>query len=57
MNDDHCYKFKTGLGGGPNNYAELFALKLLLMLAAEKGVLHIHIYGDSMVNQMGRRRR
>jgi ribonuclease HI len=37
-----------GLGRGTNNYVELLALKLLLLYAREKYILHIQIFGDSM---------
>ena len=37
------------MGGGSNNYAELLALKLLIKLAAEKGVTRYHVFGDSSV--------
>jgi ribonuclease HI len=38
-----------GLGLGTNNYAELMAIKLLLLFAGEKGVQTIQIFGDSMI--------
>ena len=46
---DHYITFKAGLGVGTNNFAELFALKLLLSLALKKHIKHIHIFGDSML--------
>ena len=46
---DHYITFKVGLGLGTNNYAELFYLKLLIILALKKQIKHIHIFGDSML--------
>ena len=46
---DHYITFKAGLGVGTNNFAKLFALKLLLSLALKKHIKHIHIFGDSML--------
>ena len=46
---DHYITFKAGLGVGTNNFAELFALKLLISLALKKQIKHIHIFGDSML--------
>jgi len=40
---------KDGLGEGTSNYAELLALKLLLLYALENDVKRKQIYGDSMV--------
>jgi ribonuclease HI len=42
-------KFKASLGRGTNNFAELMALKLTLVLVAEKGVTKIQIFEDSLV--------
>ena len=36
IKDDHFFTFKAGLGIGTNNLAELYALKLLLILALDK---------------------
>ena len=41
--------FKTGLGKGPNNMAKLFALKLLIKPALEKGEQNLQAFGDSSV--------
>jgi ribonuclease HI len=38
------------LGQGTNNYAELLTLKLLLLFAKEKELLHLQIFGDSMIS-------
>jgi ribonuclease HI len=37
------------LGIGSNNYAELMALRSLMMLASAKGLNRLQIYGDSML--------
>ena len=49
LNADHYITFKAGLGVGTNNFAELFALKLLISLALKKQIKHIQIFGDSML--------
>ena len=49
LKDDHYFTFKAGLGGGSNNFAELYALKLLLTLALDKQVSSIQVYGDSLL--------
>ena len=36
LKDDHYFTFKAWLGIGTNNLAELYALKLLLILALDK---------------------
>ena len=36
LKDDNYFTFIAGLGEGSNNYAELFALKLLITLALDK---------------------
>jgi ribonuclease HI len=41
--------FLLGIGNETNNYYELLALKLVLLLALEKGISHIQIYGDSLL--------
>ena len=46
---DHYITFKAGLGVGTNNYAELFALKLLLILALDKHISNIQVFGDSLL--------
>jgi hypothetical protein len=38
-----------GLGQGTNNYVELLTLKLLVLFAKEKELLHFQIFGDSMI--------
>jgi len=43
------YTFKAGLGGGSNNFAEILALKLLLLLVYEKGIRSIQVFGDSLL--------
>ena len=49
LKDGHYITFKAGLGVGSNNYAELFALKLLIILALNKQTSNIHIFGDSLL--------
>jgi len=49
LEETHSFKFVAGLGGGTNNYAELMALKLLLLLAVEKGCRTLQVFGDSML--------
>jgi len=49
MEESHSYKFAVGLGDGTNNYAELMALKLLLLLAVEKGCRTLQVFGDSLL--------
>ena len=46
---DHFFTFKAGLGMGTNNFAELYALKLLLTLARRNSVDKIQIFGDSQL--------
>jgi hypothetical protein len=49
INDNHYIRLKERLGGGSNNFADLFALKLLLAIVVENDVSHIQILGDTMV--------
>ena len=49
LKDDHYITFKAGLGVGTNNYAELFALKLLIILALDKQISNIQIFGDFLL--------
>jgi ribonuclease HI len=48
LRDGHVLEFKAGLGRGTNNLAEFMALKLLIMLVAEKDVHNIQFFGDSL---------
>ena len=41
----HFFKFSPGLGPGTHNFAELISLKLLLLLAVEKGINSLHFAG------------
>ena len=43
------FHFQMGLGECTNNFAELLSLKLLLQFAIEKGCIHLHIFGDSLI--------
>ena len=47
LSDAHFFSFKAELGMGTNNFAELCALKLLLLLARRNYVDKIQIFGDS----------
>jgi hypothetical protein len=37
LSKSHWLKFKVGLGGGTNNYAEIIALKLTIVFVVDKG--------------------
>ena len=47
LSDEHFFTFFAGLGLGTNNFPDLLALKLLIILAIKKGVHIVHIFGDS----------
>ena len=49
ISDDHFFSFKAGLGMGANNFAELCALKLLLIFARRNSLDKIQIFGDSQL--------
>ena len=49
ISDDHFFSFKAGLGMGANNFAELCALKLLLILSRRNSLDKIQIFGDSQL--------
>ena len=49
LSDVHYFSFKAGLGLGTNNFVELCALKLLLILARRHSVDKIQIFGDSQL--------
>jgi ribonuclease HI len=46
--NNHFLFFSTGLGEATNNYSEIMALYLVLLLAFEKNIRKLNIYGDSM---------
>jgi len=48
-NDQRYMESRTGLGVGTNNYAEVMALKLIILLAVEKDIKILNIMGDSMI--------
>jgi ribonuclease HI len=48
FSNNHFLSFSTGLGEATNNYSELMALYLVLLLALEKNIRKLNIYGDSM---------
>jgi ribonuclease HI len=47
LSDCHNISFSIGIGNETNNYYELLALKLVLLLSLEKDISHLQIYGDS----------
>ena len=49
LKEDHYFTFKAGLGVGTNNLAELYAMKLLLILALDKQITKIQDFGDSLL--------
>ena len=49
LKEDHFFTFKAGLGVGTNNLAELYAMKLLLILALDKQITKIQDFGDSLL--------
>ena len=49
LKEDHYFTFKVGLGLGTNNLAELYAMKLLLILDLDKQITKIQVFGDSML--------
>ena len=49
LSDEHFFTFSAGLGLGTNNYAELLALKLLIILDLKQGVQSLQIFGDSQL--------
>lgn len=46
--------FKSVLGSGTNNYAELMALKLLLMFVIEKGARSLQVFSDFDNYELGK---
>jgi ribonuclease HI len=49
LKDSLFLKFKVGMVHGSNNYVELMSLELVLVLAVEKGVTKLQIFGDSLL--------
>jgi ribonuclease HI len=49
LTEQHFFHLRAGLGPSTNNYAEIQALKLLLLFAAEKGVSTLQVFGDSLI--------
>lgn len=45
----HSISFKAGVGQASNNFYELMALKLVLMLSWEHGVTQFQLFGDSLL--------
>jgi ribonuclease HI len=48
VSQSHSFSFSAGLGEATNNFSELMALYLLLLLALENNITHLNIYGDSL---------
>ena len=49
LSPTHSFHISTGLGRGSNNFAELMALKLLLLFVVEKDCHSLQFFGDSMI--------
>ena len=49
LSDSHYFLLKSRVREGTNNFVELLALKMLLILAAEKGCKSFQVFGDSMI--------
>ena len=49
LEEGHFFHARWGLGEGTNNKAELMALYMLLLLAFEKGIQRLQVFGDSSV--------
>ena len=49
LEEGHHFRARWGLGEGTNNKAELLALYMLMLLAHDKGVQKLQIFGDSMI--------
>jgi ribonuclease HI len=47
LSENTSISFFACLGEATNNMSELMALNLLLLLAKEKNISHLNIYGDS----------
>lgn len=48
ISDSHFFQIKYGLGSDTNNYAEIMALKILLLFALKKGYENYKFFGNSM---------
>jgi ribonuclease HI len=46
---NHFLSFKAGTGRSTNNHNKLTTLKLVLILAIEKGITQIQVLGDSLL--------
>jgi ribonuclease HI len=49
LSEDKSISFSARLNQATNNYIELMALKLTLLLEKEKGISHLNICGDSLL--------
>ena len=45
----HSFHILAGMGRGSNNFAELMALKLVLLFVVEKDCHSLQVFGDSMI--------
>ena len=54
LTDGHFFTFSAGLGQGTNNYAELLALKLLILFVITTGgPLYADIWGFTVGDKLG----
>jgi ribonuclease HI len=49
LDEDTIIFFATSLSEASNNFSEFMVVKLLFLLATERGISHINIYWDSML--------
>ena len=49
LEEGHYFRARWGIGEGTNNKVEILALYMLLLLAHDKGVQKLQIFGDSMI--------
>jgi len=49
ITDSHFFQFKASLGRGTNYYGKFMALKYLMKLALEKGLVQLQVLGDSQL--------
>ena len=56
LSDDVCFKFRAGLGEGANNYTEMVAMNLILILALEKAFPYYKYLGILLTLSNGSRK-
>ena len=49
LSKSHSFHLSSGLGRGSNNFAELMALKILILFALEQHCHSLQSFGDSMI--------